>query len=60
MHATSSPFFIVYLAVGGPSAICRVLVADINIGGHTAAWVIVALETEGHRFHHIEHDGCIH
>lgn len=49
-----------YLSVGGPGASCGVLVAAyIHIGGHAAAWVVVALETETRRFHHIERDGCI-
>lgn len=50
-----------YLSVGGPGAACGVLmVAYIHVGGHAAAWVVVALKTETHRFHHIKRDGCTH
>lgn len=50
-----------YLSVGGPGASCGALVvAYVHISGHAAAWVVVALETETHRFHHIERDECIH
>lgn len=37
-----------YLSVGGSGASCGALmVVYIHIGGHAAAWVVVALETEG-------------
>lgn len=54
MSATISSFYsqrqnIIYLAAGGPGAACHVLVAAcIHIGGHTAAWIIVALEKDMH------------
>ena len=54
-------FFFLYLSVGGSRASCGALVvAHVHIGGHAAARVVVALETETNRFRHSERDGCVH
>ena len=58
---TKGRTFSFYLPVGGSRASCGALVvAYVHIGGHAAARVVVALETETNRFHHSERDGCVH